>query len=78
MSALGIILIVVGFVILLGPIMLLTAKLNHFDPFILEKGDEAIKADERSFLLVGILRPLLYPLWVEAKIVRYVSSLFKK
>jgi len=67
---LWIILIVVGALILWGPIMLFFAKINKVDPYILEKSEEEITKDERSFILVSILRPLFVPLWVETKILR--------
>jgi len=65
-----IILIIVGALILWGPIMLFFAKINKVDPYILEKSEEEITKDERSFILVSILRPLFVPLWVETKILR--------
>jgi hypothetical protein len=70
MEMLWIILIVVGALILWGPIMLFFAKINKVDPYILEKSEEEITKDERSFILVSILRPLFVPLWVETKILR--------
>ena len=65
-----IILIIVGALILWGPIMLFFAKINKVDPYILEKSEEEITKDERSFILVSLLRPLFVPLWVETKILR--------
>lgn len=50
--------------------MLFFAKINKVDPYILEKSEEEITKDERSFILVSILRPLFVPLWVETKILR--------
>jgi hypothetical protein len=70
MEMLWIILIVVGALILWGPIMLFFAKINKVNPYILEKSEEEITKDERSFILVSILRPLFVPLWVETKILR--------
>ena len=77
MSTLGIVLIVVGAFILLGPIMLFFAKINKIDPFILDKSEEEIKKDERSYVLVRILSPLFRPLWLEADVINWVSKLFK-
>ena len=70
MEILWIILIVVGALILWGPIMLFFAKINKVDPYILEKSEEEVTKDEKSFILVNILRPLFVPLWIETKILR--------
>ena len=58
--------------------MLLFAKLNKVDPFILEKGEEAIKNNEKSLMVVNILKPIFAPLWIETKIIRWFRALFKK
>ena len=78
MTALIISLIVIGGLILMGPVMLLFAKLNKVDPFILEKDEEVIKNDEKSLIIVNILKPLFAPLWIETKIIRWFRALFKK
>ena len=78
MTALIISLIVIGGLILMGPVMLLFAKLNKVDPFILEKGEEAIKNNEKSLMVVNILKPIFAPLWIETKIIRWFRALFKK
>ncbi len=71
-------LIVIGFVLLLGPLMWVFAKLNKIDPFILDRfdapKDDMSKEELRSFMLVSILRPLFAPLFLEKKII----NLFKK
>lgn len=77
MKILWIILIAVAFLILMGPIMLLFAKINKVDPYILEKGEEAILQDEKSFVLVNILRPLFAPLWLETKFLKWVGLIKK-
>lgn len=63
-----IILVIIGFFILWGPIMLFFSKLNKVDPFILEKNPDDKNFDERSFIIVSILRPLFSILWLERKI----------
>ena len=70
MKTLWIVLIVIGALILFGPIMLFFAKINKVDPYILEKSNEEILKDEKSFILVNILKPLFVPLWIETKILR--------
>lgn len=77
MKILWIILIAVAFLILMGPIMLLFAKINKVDPYILEKGEEAILQDEKSFVLVNILRPLFAPLWLETEFLKWVGLIKK-
>jgi len=72
MKAVYIILIILGALILWGPIMLGFAKLNKVDPFILEKSDEEIRKDTRSFILVNLLKPLYVPLWLETKLIKKV------
>ena len=62
----------------MGPVMLLFAKLNKVDPFILEKGEEAIRNDEKSLMVVNIFKPLFAPLWIETKIIRWFRTLLKK
>ena len=74
MSWWGIVLIILGALILMGPIMYGFAKLNNVDPWIREKSNEEIMKDEKSFILTGILYPLFVPLWIEKKII----NLFKK
>ena len=77
MKLIFIILIVIGALLLLGPIMWLTAKLNKIDPFILDRGldyDNLNPEQERSFLLVQILRPLFVPLWLETKVIKKLTS----
>lgn len=71
-----IILIVLLGVILLGPIMLGFAKLNHVNPYIFE--EENPENDERSLILVSILRPLFVPLWLETKLIRWIKTKFSK
>lgn len=73
-----IILIFIGVYILMGPIMLGVAKLNKFDPYILEKTEEEIMKDEKSFIMVNILRPMLFPLWMETKLIRWIKRVFSK
>ena len=77
MKLIFIILIVIGALLLLGPIRWLTAKLNKIDPFILDRGldyDNLNPEQERSFLLVQILRPLFVPLWLETKVIKKLTS----
>ena len=76
MGTLWIILIAVAFVALLGPVMLLAARLNKVDPYVLEKLDGDF--DQRSYILVSALKPLFWPLWVERRIVRAVARLLGK
>jgi len=71
MSIWWIILIVIGGLILLGPIMYGFAKLNHVKPFILEEDNPS--DDINSFILVNILRPLFVPLWLEVKFLRWLK-----
>lgn len=66
MKTLGIVLIVVGSVIMLGPLMLLIAKIIRIDPYIIFKSKEEKEADKRSYVIANFLRPLLYPLWGES------------
>jgi hypothetical protein len=73
MKILWIVLIVIGALILFGPIMLFFAKINKVDPYILEKSNEEILKDEKSFVLVNILKPLFVPLWIETKILRWIG-----
>jgi len=79
MSWYWILLIVVLFIALLGPIMLLFSKLNGIDPFILENKDidkeNLNEQEERSLMTVVILRPMFVPLWVETRIIK---KLFNK
>lgn len=79
MSWYWILLIVVLFVVTLGPLMLLFSKLNKIDPFILENKDidkeNLNEQEERSLMTVVILRPMFVPLWVEARIIK---KLFNK
>lgn len=77
MNALGIILIIIGGLILWGPIMLFFAKINKVDPYILDKGQEAIEKDEKSFILVNILKPLFVPLWLETDILKWIGLIKK-
>lgn len=72
-----IILIFIGALILMGPIMLGVAKLNKIDPYILEKSEAEVWEDYKSSIMVTLLRPLFYPLWIETKIVRWFKSLNK-
>ena len=73
MNVFWIILIVIGGLILWGPIMLFFAKLNKIDPYILEKGPEEIQKDEKSFILVNIFSPLFCPLWLETKFLKWIG-----
>jgi len=79
MSWYWILLIVVLFVVALGPLMLLFSKLNKIDPFILENKDidkeNLNEQEERSLMTVVILRPMFVPLWVESRIIK---KLFNK
>lgn len=70
-------LIVLAAIALLGPVMLLSARLNKVDPWIFEKDlpSEPSKEEIKSLAIVTILRPLFAPLWIETKIVRWI---FKK
>ena len=77
MSAIGIILIIIGGLILWGPIMLFFAKINKIDPYMLDKGQEAIEKDEKSFILVNILKPLFVPLWLETDILKRIGLIKK-
>lgn len=74
MKAIWIVLIILAFIILLGPLMLLFAKLNKVDPYILEKEDiingNMTKEEERSFIIVNVFRQLFAPLWIETKIIK--------
>ena len=74
MNIFYILLIVLVFLLLLGPLMLVFAKLNKVDPYILEKTPEEIEKDSRSFVLINALKPLYYPLWIEKRII----DLFRK
>ena len=75
-------LIILGVLILWGPIMLFFAKLNKVDPFILDK--ECVQTGDlndqelKSFLIVNILKPLFAPLWVETALINKIKKLFKK
>ena len=66
-----IILIVIGGYLLLGPIMLGFAKLNHIDPYILEKDPDG---DINSFIMVQVFGPLFSPLWLETKVIRWIKK----
>ena len=77
MKVLWIVLIVIGALILFGPIMFFFAKINKVDPYILEKSDEDILKDSKSFILVNIFRPLFVPLWIETKILRWIGLIKK-
>lgn len=68
-----IVLIVIGLIILMGPVMYGFAKLNGVDPWIREKSDEEIMKDEKSFILTGIFYPLFVPLWIEKKIINLLK-----
>lgn len=78
MKEIWIVLIVLVFIILLGPLMLLFAKINKVDPYILEKEDiingNMTTKEEHSFIIVNILKPLFSILWIETKFIK----LFKK
>ena len=65
-------LIILGILILMGPIMWGFAKLNKVDPFILDR--EHPEEDERSLICVVVLRPLFAPLWLEKRLIDW----FKK
>ena len=57
--------------------MLLSCKLNDVDPYILEK--EHPEEDEKSFIMVTtLLRPMLSPLWLETKVIRWIKTKFSK
>lgn len=66
------ILTIVAAMLLMGPVMLLFAKLNGVDPFILDKiGPEGPSPEqEKSFIIVNILKPLFAFLWLEARIIK--------
>lgn len=66
-------LIILGVLIAWGPIMLFFAKLNKVDPYILQKSEEEILKDTKSFTLVLILRPLFVPLWLETKLINFLK-----
>ena len=77
MKAIFIVLIVIGGLLLLGPIMLLSAKLNKVDPFILDKDldfDNLTPEQEKSYIMVRLLRPLFVPLWLEAKLIKKLKG----
>ncbi len=74
MKTIYIVLIIIGAFLLLGPIMLGFAKLNKVDPYILEKSNEEINEDPKSYILVGILYPLFVPLWLETWLVRLLKK----
>lgn len=77
MSWWWVLLILIGFYLILGPIMLLSCKLNDVDPYVLEK--EHPEEDEKSFIMVNtLLRPMLSPLWLETKVIRWVKTKFSK
>ena len=77
MSWWWVLLILVGFYLLMGPIMLLSCKLNGVDPYVLEK--EHPEEDERSFIMVTtLLRPMLSSLWLETKVIRWIKTKFSK
>ena len=77
MEILWVFLIVVGAFILLGPIMFFFAKINKVDPYIFEKNEEDAFKDEKSIVIVGILKPLFVPLWVETKLLKWVGLIKK-
>lgn len=66
------ILIIVAALLLMGPVMLLFAKLNGVDPFVLDKiGPEGPTPEQqKSFIIVHILRPIFSILWMEARIIK--------
>ena len=68
-----ILLIILGGLILLGPLMLLVSKLNGVDPWVLDRSDDIIE-DKKSFMVVSIFYPLFFPLWIETKLIKYVKS----
>ena len=77
MKAIFIVLIVLVGLLLLGPIMLLSAKLNKVDPFILDKDldfDNLTPEQEKSYIMVRLLRPLFVPLWLEAKLIKKLKG----
>lgn len=77
MGALWFILEIFGAFIFWGPIMLFYAKINGVDPYILEKSEEEITKDEKSFIVVNIFRPLFAPLWFERKILMRIGLIKK-
>ena len=44
---------------------------------MLDKGQEAIEKDEKSFILVNILKPLFVPLWLETDILKRIGLIKK-
>lgn len=76
MSWYWILLIIIGGLLLMGPIMLGFAKLNKVNPYILEEDDP--EKDLNSFMIVNILRPLFAPLWIEKKIFDWIKTKFRK
>ena len=64
-----VILIIIGFYLLMGPIMLGFAKLNKVDPYILQRDnlDELLKTKEgeRSYIIVKVFYYLFTPLFFE-------------
>ena len=77
MSWWWVLLILVGFYLMLGPIMWVSCKLNHVDPYVLEK--ENPTEDEKSFIMVSVLlKPMLSSLWIETKIIRWIKTKFHR
>jgi len=77
MSLWLVLLIFVGFYLMLGPIMWMSCKLNHIDPYILEK--ENPTEDVKSFIMVStFLKPMLSSLWFETKIIRWIKIKFHR
>lgn len=80
-----IVLLVLGFYLILGPVMLFFAWLNKVDPYILEKIDSSQidlgtlgSREKKSLMVVTILRPLFSPLWVETKVIRKIKEYVNK
>lgn len=76
MSWYWILLIIIGGLLLMGPIMLGSAKLNKVNPFILEEDNP--EKDSNSFIIVNIFYPLFIPLWIEKKIFDWIKTKFRK
>lgn len=78
MSTFAIVLIVIGAILLVGPIMYLSAKLNKVDPFIRQREnlDELLKTKEgeRSYIITGVFYVLFSVLWFE----KYIIDKIKK
>ena len=64
---------------LLGPIMLLTSKLNKIDPFILQRDNlkELLETEEgaKSYILVHIFGPLFTSLWIEKRLIDKIKNM---